>query len=66
MNSFNNKNEKEKIVHAIDEILDKEVKSKSKLSTGDVKKYRHLLVESVELTKVVRIERQDNKNCHIE
>jgi len=62
MNVFTNENEKEKFVQSIDEILKKPVQSQSKKNIDKPKENNELIFGSVELTKVVRIERQDNKD----
>ena len=62
MNNFKNKDERDRFIKKLDEILNDSVKSKSKKSGGKPKEYKDLLTGSVELTKVIRIEREDNRN----
>lgn len=57
-----NKDEKDRLARELDKILNEDVKSKSKKSNSKIKEYKDLLTGSVELTKVVRIEREDNRN----
>jgi NTE family protein len=62
MNCLKNKDERDRFIKELDEILNDSVKSKSKKGDGKPKEYNDLLTGSVELTKVIRIEREDNRN----
>jgi hypothetical protein len=59
---YKNKDERDRFIKEIDEILNDSVKSNSKKGDGKPKEYNNLLTGSVELTKVIRIEREDNRN----